>query len=244
MSTPQPHQQTEAQRRQILIVITVAVAVALVVTALLWFNSGTGQKPTAQTAPTPSATMPTGTASLTPTAPHKVTKPKVDCTNPPTTTFTPTRIAVTGVTKSSPVLALPRDKEGVPGTPPVDSSGKYDFAFDAPGIHPGSPKGNVLLNAHTWPDDSAMGNRLLDNLGTGGSLALFGSAGQTLCYQVIERIEVDAEGVTDAQLNKIYATDGAPQAVIIVCSGKRTAPGVWTKRTVWFAKPALSMSAA
>ena len=62
--------------------------------------------------------------------------------------------------------------------------------------------------------------------------------------RTIERIEVDAERVSEAQLNKIYATNGPPQAVIIVCSGKRTAPGVWTHRTIWFARPAVNMSAA
>lgn len=227
-----------------LVLITLAVTVALVVTAVLWYQSRSEPTPTAQPTVSAPPTMPTGTASIAPSAPHKVTKPRVDCTNPPNVAFTPNRIAVTGVTRSSPVLALPRDKQGVPGTPPVDSSGKNDFAFDAPGIHPGTPQGNVLLNAHTWPDGSAMGNRLLDGLGTGGSLALFGPGGKTLCYQVIERIEVNAEHVTDAELNKIYATDGPPQAVIIVCSGKRTAPGVWSHRTVWFARPALKLNAA
>ncbi|MEZ5161182.1 MAG: hypothetical protein R2709_10860 [Marmoricola sp.] len=76
-----------------------------------------------------------------------------------------------------------------------------------------------LLNAHTWPDNSAMGNRLLNKLGTGGSLALISKAGDALCYQVVERIRVDAERVSEAQLSKIYATNGPPQAVIIVCSG-------------------------
>ena len=238
-----PHQQAEDQRRRVLIFTIIAVAIALVTTAVLWY-SNSNQEPQAVSAPPPTTTMPTGTASVQPAAPHKVTKPRVDCTNPPNQAFVPTKIVVTGITKSSPVLSLPRDKDGVPGVPPVDSSGKNDFAFDAPGIHPGTPYGNVLLNAHTWPDNSAMGNRLLNKLGTGGSLALISKAGDTLCYQVVERIEVDAERVSEAQLNKIYATNGPPQAVIIVCSGKRTAPGVWTHRTIWFARPAVNMSAA
>ena len=32
-------------------------------------------------------------------------------------------------------------------------------------------------------------------------------------------------------------TDGPPQLAIVVCSGRRLGPGVWTKRTVWFASP-------
>jgi hypothetical protein len=243
VSTPD-HQQTLDRQRRTLILVTVLVAIALAITAMFWYQSTTNKPVVSQPKVSPSPTLPTGTASIKPSAPHKVTKPKVNCANPPSTGFTPNRIAVTGVTRSSPVLSLPRDREGVPGTPPVDSTGKNQFAFDAPGVHPGNPAGNVLLNAHTWPDGSAMGNRLLSKLGTGGSMALFGSDGQTLCYQVIERMEVVADRVTDAQLDKIYSTTGTPQAVIIVCSGKRTAPGVWTHRTIWFAKPALKMNAA
>ena len=34
-----------------------------------------------------------------------------------------------------------------------------------------------------------------------------------------------------------YDRTGPPQIAIIVCSGKRTAPGFWTMRTIWYASP-------
>lgn len=115
-----PHQQAEDQRRRVLIFTIIAVAIALVTTAVLWYSNSKPEHQAAS-APPPSTTMPTGTASVQPSAPHKVTKPRVDCTNPPNQAFVPTKIVVTGITKGSPVLALPRDKDGVPGVPPIDS---------------------------------------------------------------------------------------------------------------------------
>ena len=67
------------------------------------------------------------------------------------------------------MVTPPRDAQGIPGVPPLTSAGKAVFAWDRQqGIRPGAARGNVLLNAHTWPDGSALGNRLLDGLRTGG----------------------------------------------------------------------------
>ena len=137
-----------------------------------------------------------------------------------------------GVTTGAPVLAMPRDAQGIPGVPPVSS--KETFAWDEPGIMPGEPRGNALLNAHTWPDGSAMGNRLLADLGEGDRLVLWGDNGERLCYRVTDRIEVPED---DAPLERVYDFTGPPQVVLIVCSGTRLGPGVWTHRTVWFASP-------
>ena len=60
------------------------------------------------------------------------------------------------------MITPPRDAAGIPGVPPLSSAGKTVFAWDREqGIRPGDRRGNVLLNAHTWPDGSALGNRLL-----------------------------------------------------------------------------------
>jgi hypothetical protein len=60
-------------------------------------------------------------------------------------------------------------------------------------------------------------------------------ANARLCYRVTERIEVPVK----PGLLRYYATDGPPQLAIVVCSGRRLGPGEWTKRTVWFASPAV-----
>jgi hypothetical protein len=145
----------------------------------------------------------------------------------------PTSVSIPGVSKKITVLALPRDAHDVPGTPPLTSLGKTEMAFDlGSGIKPGAAAGNALLNAHTWPDGSALGNKLLAGLHKGDQLVVHGALGQ-VCYQVNDRVEVPYD---DAG-KRYFAKTGAPQIAIIVCSGQRTAPGFWTKRTIWYASP-------
>jgi len=179
--------------------------------------------------PTPVAARPTPTPTPAP-SPTPTPSP---CESPATKQFTPTRITFPGVARNLKVLALPRDGSNVPSVPPVSQAGKRQVAWDRPpGIKPGSPKGNVLLNAHTWPDGSALGNKLLDDLEKGDRVILRGH-GSTLCYEVEKRIEVlDADGYPP-----YFEREGPPQIAIIVCSGRRLGPGHWTHRTIWFAKP-------
>jgi hypothetical protein len=147
--------------------------------------------------------------------------------------ITPATIAIPGVTRGSGIVTPPRDANDIPGTPPLSTSGKYLFAWDtAQGTRPGDAAGNVLLNAHTWPDGTALGNALLAHLDVGGSVVVLGE-GRRLCYRVTERVEVLAsEG-----LPRYYDLDGPPQLAILACSGRRLGPGNWEKRTVWFASP-------
>lgn len=151
------------------------------------------------------------------------------------TPFVPTRVVVPGVTSGARVVTPPRESGGVPGAPPLTSRGKQEFAYDrAQGIAPGSPSGNVLLNAHTWPDGSALGNRMLATLQVGGAIVVHGAT-QTLCYRVTQRIEV----LASKGYAHYYDRTGPPQLAIVVCSGRRLGPGVWTKRTIWFASPSV-----
>jgi hypothetical protein len=149
-----------------------------------------------------------------------------------TKTFIPTSVSIPGVAKKITVLPLPREANGLPGTPPLTTLGKQSMAFDlGNGIRPGALKGNALLNAHTYPDDSALGNKLLDNLEEGAQIQVAGPLGY-ICYTVTDRREVPA-GVYKPYFDK----KGKPQIAIVVCSGERLGPGNWTKRTLWFASP-------
>lgn len=149
--------------------------------------------------------------------------------------FDPATIAVAGVTTGAAVIEPPRDANGIPGVPPLSSYGKVVFALDrAQGILPGDHAGNVLLNAHTWPDGSALGNRLLANVHRGSKIVV-GGTGVRLCYHVTEEVEVLASD----GLPRYYAKDGPPQLAILVCSGQRLGPGNWTHRTIWFASPSV-----
>jgi len=149
--------------------------------------------------------------------------------------FVPTRISVPGVVARAGVIAPPRDARGVPGVPPLTEEGKRLFAWDrGQGIRPGARRGNVLLNAHTWPDGSALGNRLLSGLRKGDRIVVRGAHGR-LCFRVTERVEVPA----DRPMHRYYARRGPHRLAIVVCSGRRLGPGVWEKRTVWFASPSV-----
>jgi hypothetical protein len=160
------------------------------------------------------------------------------CYRPATAPFRPSRITVPGVVRDATVLALPRDAENVPSAPPISDYGKTVFAWSVPpDPMPGDPKGNVLLNAHTWPDDSALGNKLLDGLEVGGRIVVHGKSAngqaQTQCYQVTKRqVIVASDGSYE-----YYAKDGPPQLALIVCSPPRLGPGNWLHRTIWYASP-------
>src|SRR5690348_15417403 len=113
------------------------------------------------------------------------------CGNPAKKPFVPKQISIAGVANRANVLALPRDANNVPQAPPLSDIGKTEFAWDAPTIKPGEPKGNVLINAHTWPDGSAMGNHLLEHLDIGDRIVVHGTYAE-LCYKVTKRTVIVA----------------------------------------------------
>lgn len=171
-----------------------------------------------------------------------VLKPRPDpCAAPASEPFRPTQITVPGVTRDATVLALPRDSANVPQAPPISDVGKTQFAWSVPpDPMPGEAKGNVLLNAHTWPDGTALGNHLLDHLQVGGRIIVHGRSAdgraQTLCYQVTKRVVIVA---SDGSY-EYYARTGPSQLALIVCSPPRLGPGNWLHRTIWYASPLAS----
>jgi len=155
--------------------------------------------------------------------------------------FTPTRVTVPGVVRDATVLALPRDAENVPSAPPISDIGKTEFAWSAaPDPLPGSANGNALFNAHTWPDGTALGNKLLAGLQVGDRLMVHGRSrdghAQLLCYEVTKRQVILA---SDGSF-EYYEREGPPQLALIVCSPPRLGPGNWLHRTIWYASPVAS----
>lgn len=147
--------------------------------------------------------------------------------------FRPTSVSIPGIVDATSVVALPRDARDVPGVPALTSTGKNQMAFDlGSGVRPGGARGNALLNAHTWPDGSALGNTLLAGLHENDRILVRGESA-VLCYKVTERVEVPAKKANA----RYFAETGQPQIAIVVCSGERLGPGIWTKRTLWFASP-------
>lgn len=206
-------------------VLAIVAAVLLVVTGVVLLRDGDDEAGRAEAEPrqTPRTTASTSAAPAA---------ARATCAST-TRSFTPDRVDVPGVARDVAVVTPPRDAAGIPGVPSLTSRGKSVFAYDREqGVRPGDRRGNVLLNAHTWPDGSALGNRLLAELRRGDRLVLRGE-GRSLCYRVTERVEVLASD----GLPRYYAIDGRPQVAIVVCSGRRLGPGVWERRTIWFASP-------
>jgi hypothetical protein len=198
-------------------------------------GSSSGPSVTAKVDPTSATTSAPSSTPATTSAPATTTvaathAPRQQCDRK-VSPFTPQRITVPGITSGATVISPPRDSGNVPGTPPLTTAGKTMFAWDD-AIAPGTDAGNVLLNAHTWPDGTALGNHLLAGLQQGDRIVVIGGSAR-LCYQVTERVEV----LASKGLPRYYDTDGPPQIAIVVCSGRRLGPGNWEKRTVWFASP-------
>ncbi len=142
--------------------------------------------------------------------------------------FTPTkaRIPVLGK-RDHRVVRVPREN-GAIGTPPVTEAGKSMVGWDR-AVRPGAKRGTVVIDAHTWPDGSALGNAMLNKLRKGDRLRL-SSAKHAVCYRIVSRTSYPRDRIP---LAKIFRTGGAPRVVIFVCSGKRLGPGNWLRRTVW-----------
>ena len=195
------------------------------------YNPDTGQQPTTSSTSTSASSS---TTSTTVQASAAFTVPSV-CHTPARRGFWPTRARVQNVRKRVSVMALGRDRYGVPHYPPLSDSGKRVFGWDKKGPKPGSRRGNVRLNAHSWPDGSALGNRMYSRLQVGAVIVLKNSAGKAICYRVSKRITVLPRSYT-ARVS-YYRTTGKPKLAIVVCSPPRLGPGNWKYRTIWFAKP-------
>ncbi len=177
--------------------------------------------------------IPTTSPSPTPTpsaAPTSRKRPP--CPTTVRRTFAPKVVSIPGTVRRAFVVTPPRVGI-VPGAPPLTSAGKWQVAWDRKWpIRPGARQGNVLMNAHVWPDGSALGNAMLARLGVGDRIVVKGLT-RTLCYRVTKEIEVSPREA----LRRYYSVSGPPRLAIVVCSGRRLGPGVWEKRTIWFARP-------
>jgi hypothetical protein len=165
------------------------------------------------------------TSTLTPT---RIPGP---CERGATKPFTPKTIDIENVRKGLPIVGLARDGSDVPGVPPVNAT--HTVAWDAPGPKPGSESGLVRFNAHTWPNNGALGNEMLAHFQIGDILTVH-DGDTKLCYEVTERVEVGA----NSGYKPFFENLNVPSRfAFIVCSGKRLGPGDWSMRTIWFGTP-------
>lgn len=148
--------------------------------------------------------------------------------------FVPTRAGISHVGRVK-VISVGENRDGSMGTPPLTDSGKKELAWYDRSAKPGSGRGGVATDAHTWPDGSALGNALLRSLHKGDTIVLVDATGQKrVCYRVTSRRQYPR---AQTPMKAIVHGAGKGQMLsIVVCSGKRLGPGNWTDRTVWTAK--------
>ena len=218
------------RNRSVALAVVLAVATGGLVGAGAW--SAPPSTPTAAAAeklatpPTTAARAaltPTSTVSTTASCP--VASPR----------FRPRLITMPRIITNARVVAPPRVAPKVPGAPPLTTAGKRMFAWDTKqNVWPGDLHAHVLLNAHVWPDGSAVGNWMLAKLHVGDRIVVKGT-NRKMCYRVTKRVQV----LASVGLPGYYTKTGPPRLAFVTCSGKRLGPGVWTKRTVWYAKPSV-----
>jgi hypothetical protein len=158
----------------------------------------------------------------------------------PSHSFVPGQATIPALRRQVRVIQVERTSDNQMGKGPVTEEGKWLMAMD-PHNRPGSRRGSVLLSGHTWPDGSALGNAMLASVGSGDRIVLTGKAGEKICYGIYERKSYPADEVPS---NQVFRNSGPEQMVFVACSGKRTSPGHWTRRTLWFAKPVVTKPAS
>ncbi len=167
-------------------------------------------------------------ASAAPTA-HSVATADGGCSRMTSGSFKPVAVSVPSVGKVK-VTARP----GYVAAPPLTTSGKAVFGWGKAGTRASAAKYHLLLSAHAWPDNSALGNKLNATLRDGDVVKVLGARGQVQCYRIsLRRVAEEGPG-----LRKLYfGDDSKHRLAILTCAGERLGPGRWTLRSVWIGRP-------
>jgi hypothetical protein len=145
----------------------------------------------------------------------------------------PAKVHFAGLGSAYGVIPVRRKRNGTIGTPPVNTAGKHLVGWDRYTM-PGEGTGTVILDAHTWPDGSALGNAMLRQMHAGQLIVVSNGDGAKVCYQITQRRSYRAHRIPR---RKAFRPWGPEQLVVVVCSGKRVGPGKWLRRTIWWATP-------
>ena len=228
--------------------VAAGVLILIVVGAIAFFNQG-DDAPTVTAspspgltreetvAPSPSQAAPTPTPTPTPTpaaTPTPTPTPSPDQCTTATGGFQASTLEIPDLGVSSHVMSVAYDDEGNPGAPPLDDA--QGTAWFNGSAQVGSDQGTSMLNIHTYRNGGALGNQLLDELSNGATLELTDGSGNTACYEVYERVKVHVDTVTDAELDRLHADSGDPEAVIVVCDDFNWDEEFWETRVLWYAK--------
>lgn len=128
----------------------------------------------------------------------------------------------------------PNGTLGTPSDADKNKAGWY------PTVLAGSARGSILMDAHTYRDDSALlKTNFARTVGLGMSMRLSCLDGRSFTYRISE-IQLhlspgDYRAVVASR--RLYAVDGPPQVVMVTCTDWDAIRGVWNNRAILIATP-------
>lgn len=132
----------------------------------------------------------------------------------------------------APLSAVGEDANGAPGAPPL--SRLYDTAWYQKSPKPGSTRGNVIINIHSWASGPALGNDLRQQLRSGDVIKVTGADGRVACYRFREMIKFRVADY-DPKSGIYHNRSGRPQLAIMTCWDRNPRTGEYESRVLMYA---------
>ncbi|WP_460742084.1 class F sortase [Mariniluteicoccus endophyticus] len=200
-------------------------------------------EPTTSTAPSPKATVPTRPPA--PPAPPKPSAPATPQRQKASRTATagctpnpgairPARFQISRMGVDVPMITVGKDKDGNPGASPL--SQMYTAAWYKGSPAPGTTRGNVVVNIHSWASGPALGNDLRTKMRTGDVIRVVGTGGTVACYRFREAIKIKV-ATYDPSSGVYLNPTGKPQLAILTCWDRNPRTGVYESRILFYADP-------
>lgn len=208
-------------------------------------QTGTSARPsgtalTAPTGPTPPLSTPpqtptrpatpgtVGTAGLSRT-PAAATSPGTPCT--------PSGLTIPALGVDTAVVRIGLQPDGTLGTPSDADKTKAGWY---PSVLAGSAHGTVLMDGHTYHDDSAVFRMTFTQTArVGMDIRLSCAHRPVIAYRVSEmRLDLTPEAYPGfVQSRRLYSADGPPRLVLVTCTDWDARDSVWRHRGVLIATP-------
>lgn len=204
--------------------MALAAAAAAVILIVQPFQDTAPSNPPSVTSPNTTTTgpSPTGTPT-TPGTPRATTTTSSTATTTTTTNLgvIPTRLVIPDLQVDAPVVQVGLDEYGNLGAPSHDDRTKAGwYAMDP---RPGDGRGNVLMDGHTFVNDSAIfTSDFAEKIHVGMAISVAGADGVAHRYTATTVLPAvnkkdDYPGVVAKY--KLYDFTGPERLVIVTCSG-------------------------
>ena len=232
------------------LVALVSGVLALVLGVLWWQQrqAGPGEGQAVSTlAPTLPSASPTRASSATsgsatPSAGSSASASASDSAAPSgcdtrRTPIVPTRMTISSMDVTAPVLSLGMADDGSVATPPF--SQPHSVGWFNQGPKPGADKGKAVITAHTFHNGGALGNELFDHdsgLKPGAVIQLADGKGHVQCFRYTAAQKIMVKDY-DPDSTAIYDTKGQPVLAIVICWDWQPATKFWASRIVFYATP-------